>query len=98
MILEWNPKAREDRRGFLLHIGQSSLPAAFKHDATIEFKAELLLNPLTSYKAGRVPGTYEPVVSKRYVLVYRVKGEVVEILRVLHTSQAMPASLEEMLN
>ncbi|PRC93231.1 type II toxin-antitoxin system RelE/ParE family toxin [Solimicrobium silvestre] len=93
MILKWNRKAQEDRRNFLVSIGQSSLSAALKHDEVIEAKAELLLNPLTSYKAGRVLGTHEFIISKRYVLVYRIKGDVVEILRVLHTAQAMPTNL-----
>jgi len=42
-------------------------------------------------RSGRVPGTRELVVSKtRYVVPYRVRGEVVEILRVLHTSRRPP--------
>ena len=98
MRLEWNPKAIEDRRDFLLHIGESSLSSALKNDDAIESKAErFLLSPLTSYKTGRVPGTHELVVSKRYVLVYRVKGDIVEILRVLHTAQTAPASLAELM-
>jgi toxin ParE1/3/4 len=97
-MLEWSQKAREDRRGFLLHIGESSLPIALKNDEAIESKAErFLLNPLTSYKSGRVPGTLELVVSKSYVLVYLVKDDIVEIFRVLHTSQAMPTSLAELM-
>ena len=98
MRLEWNQKAIEDRRDFLLHIGESSLSAALNNDEAIESKAErFLLNRLTSYKAGRVSGTHELVVSKRYVLVYRVKDDCVEILRVLHTAQAMPTSLAELM-
>lgn len=98
MKLAWNPKAIEDRRDFLLHIGESSLSAALKNDEAIESKAErFLLNRLTSYKTGRVPGTHELVVSKSYVLVYRVEGDSVEILRVLHTAQTMPTSLAELM-
>jgi len=42
-------------------------------------------------RSGRVPGTRELVVSKtRYVVPYRVRGEVVEILRVFHTSRRPP--------
>ena len=50
-----------------------------------------------TYKIGRVPGTHELVVSKRYVLVYWVKDEIIEVLRVLHTSQAMPVSRAELM-
>jgi plasmid stabilization system protein ParE len=44
-------------------------------------------------RPGRVPGTRELVVLKtRYVVPYRVRGDVVEVLRVLHTSRRLPAS------
>jgi len=42
-------------------------------------------------RPGRVTGTRELVVLKtRYVVPYRVRGEVVEILRVFHTSRRLP--------
>ena len=42
-------------------------------------------------RPGRVPGTRELVVSKtRYLVPYRVRGEVVEVLRVFHTSRRPP--------
>jgi toxin ParE1/3/4 len=42
-------------------------------------------------RVGRVPKTRELVIAYTpYVLVYRVKGQAVEILRVLHTSKRYP--------
>lgn len=42
-------------------------------------------------RPGRVPGTRELVVKRtRYVVPYRVRGEIVEVLRVFHTSQRPP--------
>ncbi|MEJ7686409.1 MAG: type II toxin-antitoxin system RelE/ParE family toxin [Variovorax sp.] len=42
-------------------------------------------------RPGRVPGTRELVVLKtRYLVPYRVRGEVVEVLRVFHTSRRPP--------
>jgi plasmid stabilization system protein ParE len=42
-------------------------------------------------RPGRVPGTREMVVGHtRYIVPYRVRGEVVEILRVFHTSRRLP--------
>ena len=39
-------------------------------------------------RPGRVPGTRELLVPKtRYVVPYRVRGRVVEVLRVFHSSQ-----------
>ncbi|MCC5639950.1 type II toxin-antitoxin system RelE/ParE family toxin [Nostoc sp. CHAB 5844] len=52
-------------------------------------------NQLENYpfmgRAGRVEGTRELVISNTsYVVIYRVKEELVEILRVLHSSKQYP--------
>lgn len=45
-------------------------------------------------RAGRVPGTKELVVPNTpYIVPYRVKDEVVQILRVYHSSRKWPAGL-----
>ena len=42
-------------------------------------------------RPGRVPGTRELVVLKtRFLIPYRVRGQVIEILRVFHTSRQPP--------
>lgn len=42
-------------------------------------------------RPGRVPGTRELVVHEtRYLAPYRVRGDVIEILRVFHTSRRPP--------
>ena len=42
-------------------------------------------------RPGRVPGTRELVVTKtRYLIPYRVRGKVIEILRIFHTSRRAP--------
>ncbi len=97
MRLQWNPKSREDRHRYIAHIRERDPQAALDNDRRIKDHADKLLSETITYKAGRVPGTHELVVSKRYLLVYRVKGEMVEILRVLHTSQVIPASMAELM-
>ena len=42
-------------------------------------------------RPGRIPGTRELVVSRtRYLVPYRVRGQVVQVLRVFHTSRRPP--------
>ena len=42
-------------------------------------------------RPGRVPGTRELVVRKtRYIVPYRVKDDVIEVLRVFHASRRLP--------
>jgi len=52
--------------------------------------ARLAAHP-ASGRAGRVPGTRELVLSGTpYIVAYRVRGETVEILRVLHGARRWP--------
>ena len=44
-------------------------------------------------RPGRVPGTRELVVTPNYLVPYRVKGGVIEVLRVLHARQRWPDQL-----
>ena len=44
-------------------------------------------------RPGRVPGTRELVVTPNYLVPYRIKGDVVEVLRVMHARQRWPTTL-----
>ena len=51
----------------------------------------LAANPqLDISKAGRVPGTRELVVDETYIMPYRIRNEVLEVLRVMHARQRWP--------
>jgi plasmid stabilization system protein ParE len=41
-------------------------------------------------RPGRVPGTRELFAHRHYFLIYRVRGNTVQILRLLHTSRQWP--------
>ena len=42
-------------------------------------------------RPGRVPGTRELVVREtRHIVPYRVKGDIIEVLRLFHTSRRLP--------
>lgn len=52
---------------------------------------EMLASQPAVGRPGRVSGTRELVVAKtRYLIPYRVRGNVVEVLRVFHTSRRVP--------
>ena len=42
------------------------------------------------FRPGRVAGTREMVAHPNYIVVYRVAGDSVEVLNVLHARQAYP--------
>jgi toxin ParE1/3/4 len=72
------------------YIAQDNPVAALELDELIEQKADQLLEQPTLYRAGRKRGTREMVVHPNYIVIYRVQGDVVEILRVKHAAQQWP--------
>ena len=42
-------------------------------------------------RPGRVTGTRESVVHRNYIIVYRITGDVIEILTVRHVAQKWPS-------
>lgn len=88
--LTWRPMALADRDAIMVHIAQDNPTAAIELDLEFEAKAENARLRPKLYKAGRANGTREIVVRPNYVVVYRLVGDVVEVLRVLHTAQQWP--------
>jgi len=88
--LTWRPMALADRDDIMVYIAQDNPVAAVDLDLEFEAKAENARMRPKLYKAGRVKGTREIVVRPNYVMVYRITGDVVEVLRVLHAAQQWP--------
>ena len=72
------------------YIAQDNPSAAIDLDLEFETKAENARQRPKLYRPGRMKGTREIVVRPNYVLVYRITGDLVEVLRVLHTAQQLP--------
>ena len=72
-------------------IARDNPQAALDLDTLFEEKASALTEHPKLYKLGRMKNTREAVVHPSYILVYKVSGDTVTVLRVLHTSQAWPA-------
>ena len=79
-----------DRDDIMVYIAQDNPTAAIDLDLEFEAKAENARLRPKLYKAGRVKGTREIVVRPNYLMIYRVTGDVVEVLRVLHAAQQWP--------
>ena len=82
--------ALADRDDIMVYIAQDNPVAAIDLDLEFEAKAESARMRPKLYKAGRVKDTREIVVRPNYVMVYRITGDVVEVLRVLHAAQQWP--------
>lgn len=85
--VEWLPVAREQLLSIVRHIAEDSPGAAVDLAQLIRAKADTLATWPNRYRAGRVAGTRELVVRPNYIVVYRVAGEAVTVLRVRHARQ-----------
>jgi toxin ParE1/3/4 len=73
------------------YIAADKPSAAARIDTQIEHQIDLLLSHPLMGREGRVQGTRELVISNSpFVIVYRIKGQNIEVLRLLHGAQRWP--------
>jgi addiction module RelE/StbE family toxin len=85
MRLVWRQEALDDRENIMERIGQENPAAAIKLDELFESKGESARRQPALYKRGIAQGTREMVVTPNYYIIYTIKVDAVEMLRVLHT-------------
>ena len=91
MRLEWSPFAIEDRDGIFDYIEEDSPRAAVVVDDRIRAQVTQLLEFPETGRPGRIEGTRELVIIRTpYIAAYRITGDTVRILRVLHGAQLWP--------
>ncbi|HET7370965.1 MAG TPA: type II toxin-antitoxin system RelE/ParE family toxin [Gammaproteobacteria bacterium] len=89
--LHYLSPARADLRHIITYIGRENPRAARIVRDEIDRRASQLIDHPESAPAGRLVGTRELVVGRYpYTLVYRVRGDRVEVLRILHEAQRWP--------
>ena len=90
-MLVWLKRATRDRDAQLDYIAQDNPLAAISQGDRIAEQIEMLIQHPQMGRQGRTKGTRELVISRTpFVLVYRLKGKRIELLRVLHGSQQWP--------
>lgn len=92
MIVRWLPKAQANLEAELLYIAAEDAESAKCIALLVKARTEQLSQFPESGRMGRVLGTRELVIPQLpYILPYRIKNGVVEILRFFHTAQKLPA-------
>lgn len=86
----WKPKAIDDFKSITAYIAQDNPRAALETGDMLIQKAERLDEHPELGRTGRMKGTRELVTHHNYVLIYRVTGETVEVLRVKHSAMRWP--------
>ena len=87
---EWREAARADLFAIIDYIAQDNLDAALRLLDEIENKVTKLASRPKLYRAGRVAGTREMVVTPNYIVIYTETPNGVLVLRVLHSAQLWP--------
>ena len=94
MKIVWSPTARTDLRHIEAYIAERNLSAAAKVAQAILVGVEGLRRFPGIGRPGRVPDTRELVISNTpYIVPYRVVGQMVDIIAVIHGARRWPDNL-----
>ncbi len=86
----WKPAAIADRKSITAYIAQDNPQAAIEIGDLLMHKAAQLDQRPALGRIGRVKGTRELVAHPNYILIYRIAGKAVEVLRVKHAARKWP--------
>jgi toxin ParE1/3/4 len=96
MKIEWSAFSIADRKAIFDFIEVDNPPAATEIDLRIKQSVEELLHFPEIGRQGRIHRTRELVISRTpYLAAYRIEGDVVRILRILHGAQQWPEEIPE---
>lgn len=91
MRVAWTESSLDDLRSLRFYLAEHNPEAAKKVALAILEGVESLIDFPASGRPGRLPETRELVITgSRYVVVYRVRDETLQILRVLHSARRWP--------
>lgn len=91
MLVKWTRRGLASLDKIAAYIALDNPLAAREFVASIREKSAILVNNPAIGRAGRlVVDTREMVVHENYVMIYRVKADTVQILRIHHVAQSAP--------
>ncbi|WP_145749616.1 type II toxin-antitoxin system RelE/ParE family toxin [Nitrospirillum amazonense] len=95
MRLRWSPSSLRDVVSLQAHIARHDPQAAESQLRQVVMAAKGLLRFPEMGRPGRHAGTRELVVTcTPYLIAYRIRGDRIDILRVLHGRQLWPDALK----
>lgn len=93
MRITWTPRARSARTAAIDYIAQDNPTAALAQLDEIERQTDRLIDHPHMGRMGRVKGTRELVINRTpFIVVYRLHGEVIQVLHLLHGAQKWPVT------
>lgn len=96
MRLEWSTFSLEDRDRIFDYLMQENPLAAVAVDTRISEQVGILMEYPEAGRPGRIEGTRELVINRTpCIAAYRLMGDTVRVLRILHGAQLWPESMSE---
>ncbi len=96
MEVRWSARALADLEAIQDYLLERSPSAALRMVTVLRAAGETLSTMAQRGRPGRWPGTRELIVANTpYLIPYRVRGEVVEILRVFHGARRWPPTADD---
>jgi len=91
MRIRWTPNAAEDLESIYLYLCEHRPAWAQSTIRSLYDAARSLRTMSDRGRIGKISGTRELVLDRMpYLVVYRVNGQVVELIHINHTSQDRP--------
>lgn len=91
MRIEWLPAAVDSLQDQLGYVEMRNPDAALSYSRRVEAAVGLLGDHPSIGRTGRRPGTRELVIARTpFLVVYRIEGDVITILRLFHGAQDWP--------
>ncbi len=90
MAVKWTKTALANLVTIVEYIEQDNAERAKSFALEIQAKTNNLVDFPGMGRPGRVIGTRELVVHANYIIPYRVRGDVVEVLRIQHAARRWP--------
>jgi toxin ParE1/3/4 len=91
MEVRWSPEAAEDLERVVIRVRQDNPQAARRIADTVYRRCTDLEQFPNRGRQGRAAGTRELVLAPLpFIVIYRVKAEAVEIVRIYHSAQNWP--------
>ncbi len=93
MRIVWLPEARRSRRSQIAYIAERNPVAALAAASAIHSAIDQLSEHPRMGRTGRGAGTRELVVARTsFIVIYVVRADTVQIVRVLHAAQRWPGA------
>jgi toxin ParE1/3/4 len=93
MTIRWMPLAEQDLDAAYEYVLEDSENSAKQLVAQIFSAVGMLMRYPLAGREGRVPGTRElPVTRTPYVIAYRICGDEIQILAVIHGAERWPTA------